>query len=195
MGSSVDLNTIWAALSVLVGISTVTLYTKSIFSGDTKPHEFTWLIWAITQGTATAILWQAGGGKGAIYLTIGTVIVFAIFILLLFRGSRNITNSDVLVLALALLGFGIWWFLENPLLAVILMSSIDVSGYIPTFRKSYSLPDTETSAFWFAFGATNILSILALENYNALTLTYLVSIAAANISLGLFLIWRRQRTP
>jgi|APSaa5957512535_1039671.scaffolds.fasta_scaffold05889_4 hypothetical protein len=192
MGSSFDANTLFALASIVVGLTTMVFYTRDILTGKTKPHEFTWLIWVVTQGTATAVMWYGGGGKGAWMFTVGTFFVFAVFLLLLFRGSRNITKSDITVLILALTGMGLWWLLSNPLLTVILMTAIDVFGYIPTFRKCYSSPRSEDARYWVLFALANTLSICALESYNVLTLTYLVSITSANVSLALFLVWRRR---
>ena len=31
-------------------------YFRDVFYKKTKPHLYTWLIWAITQGTATAVV-------------------------------------------------------------------------------------------------------------------------------------------
>jgi hypothetical protein len=184
---------IFSAISVIIGLLAFLPYLKSTISKKTKPHAFTWLIWGITQGTASVGLWVGGGGIGAISLTIGTVLVFVIFFMSLKHGEKNITKSDKIVLTLALSAIAIWLFLDNPFLAVLLVSLIDVSGYIPTFRKSYNKPWTENPVSWGMFTFGNIFAILALANYNFLTLSYITAISSANIILLIFLITRRRQ--
>jgi hypothetical protein len=170
-------------------------YIQDIFRGKTQPHIYTWLIWAITQGTAVAGLWYGGGGVGAWSLTLGTVLIFLVLLLCIKRGTKNITRSDTITLGAALCAIGIWVFLDVPLLAIGLVSAIDVSGYIPSIRKSFEEPWSENIPAWIWFIASGFLAIAALEKYDFLTLTYLVAINTANILLVVVCIVRRSKVP
>lgn len=185
----------FSVISAIIGIGAFYSYFRDVIKRQTQPHAFTWLLWAITQGTAAAGLWIGGGGVGVITLTISTFLVTLIFFLSLSDGKRNIMKSDVAVLVAALAAIGVWWLLNSPIFAVMMVSVIDVLGYIPTFRKSYKNPWTETILSWGLFIAANLFSILALENYNFLTLSYLTAMASANILLFVFLIVRRRSVP
>lgn len=180
---------------MITGLCAFYPYLRDALKRQTQPHQFTWLIWAITQGTATAALWVGGGGIGAIPLTISASLVTLIFFLSLREGGENITKSDIIVLAAALITICIWWFLDNPLLSVLMVSAIDVVGYIPTFRKSFAHPWTETVLSWVLFTVAYIFAILALETYSLLTLSYLISISVANTALIIFLLIRRKSIP
>ena len=188
-----NIKLIFAILSALVGISAFYPYFRDISSKKTHPHEFTWLIWAITQGTATAALWIGGGGVAAIPLTISTLLVVLVFLFSIPGGDRYISRSDYVVLVISFLAIIIWWLLDNPLISVLLLSAIDVFGYIPTFRKSYHYPWSETLLSWGTFTVANILSIFAIEDYNFITMTYIVSISLTDLALLIFLIFRRKK--
>jgi hypothetical protein len=69
------ISAIISVASVVVGFYT---YFRDIFKRKTTPHLYTWLIWGITQGTATVASWHGGGKFGAISLAIGTILVIAI---------------------------------------------------------------------------------------------------------------------
>lgn len=188
-----DIKILFAGISVVVGFVSLVAYFKDILKGKTQPHLYTWLIWAITEGTATVAVWYGGGGLGAIHLTIGTIsIIFVLFFSLISgRGSKNITRSDKVALMVALLAILVWWRLKNPVLAVFMVSGIDVIGYLPTFRKSYQEPWSESAITWLGFVAANVFAILALGEYNLLTLPYLISISTANIILIAICLIRR----
>ena len=86
-----------------------------------------------------------------------------------------------------------WWGLDNPVLAVLMATAIDIVGYSMTFRKSFEEPWSETVGTWMAFVVSNILSIFALNAFNILTLAYIVTIIVANaIVVGICLIRRRS---
>ena len=184
---------IFSIISVILGLIAFFPYLKSVVSRKTRPHSFTWLIWGITQGTAIFGLWIGGGGVGALSLTIGTLLVWVIFFMSLKNDENNITKSDIVILIAALMAIAIWWFLNNPVLAILLVSIIDVLGFIPTFRKSYNKPYTEDTLSWGLFTITNVFAILALANYNLLTLSYIISISSAQIVLLIFLLIRRKQ--
>jgi len=191
----IDIKLIFAIISTIVGISGLLPYIRDITLKKTRPHSFTWLIWAITQGTATAALWYGKGGFGAIGLALGTCASTLILLLSLRYGEKNITRSDIIFFTIAILAILIWWLMHNPLLSLILVCFIDLIAFIPTFRKSYNNPWTETILAWEAGAISNIFAILALNQYNVLTLTYIVVIFSSNIAFITFLLIRRRKIP
>jgi hypothetical protein len=170
-------------------------YLFDLFKKRTKPHIYTWCIWLITQGTATLAALQGGAGLGVLGLAVGMVFVTFVFILSFWYGTKNITRSDTVALVFALLAIFIWWGLKEPILAVFLVAFIDGLGYIPTFRKSFAEPWSETVVSWGIFAVGNIASLLALEAYSLLTVPYLALLAVANTALTGFLLVRRRAIP
>lgn len=167
-------------------------YFKDVFGKKTKPHLFTWLIWTITQGTAVVALLQGGGRFGGISLIIGTILVFVIFLLSFKYGTKDITISDKIVLVVALLAVLVWWQLDNALAAVLMVSAIDGAGYIPTIRKTFKNPWSETPSFWLIMASTDLLAIISNAEYNLLTVTYLSVLLFANVIVSLICITRRK---
>ena len=189
-----DIKLFIGIVSAIIGIAAFAPYIKDMLTRKTRPHMFTWLIWVLTQGTAVVAMWTGGGGAGAITLTICLVLVFIVFLLSIKFGTRDITHSDTVVLIVALVAILIWWQLDNPILAVVIVSAIDVLGFIPSYRKTYKDPLSETISTWIMYVLSNILAIIALEQYNALTLTYITSIVFAEILLLSIIYFRRLNT-
>lgn len=190
---NIDIKIIFAISSTTISLVWGFLpYIKDIFQGRTKPHAYTWLIWTITVGTGVASLWYGGGGWGGLALGIGALLIFLVFLLSLKYGTRNITKSDTAILALALSAIVVWWKLDNPFLAVLMVTLADVLGYFPSFRKTFEDPWSETMSSWIAFTLSGILSVLALNEYNLLTMTYLVITLFANVILIAICLIRRR---
>lgn len=183
------------ALAIAASVLTVVAYIpyiRDVFKNKTRPHLYTWIIWAITLGTATLALLEGGGKFGSLALIVGTGLALFVCALSLKYGTKNIKMGDSITLFFALLAIIVWWQLNNPLLAVLMISAIDGLGYIPTYRKSYSEPWSETSSFWLMMTIVALLTIGANEEYNLLTTTYLVVLVIGNIGLYLLLLHRRK---
>lgn len=192
MPNNIDNKLIISLIAVVLDIYGYFPYFRDIFRKKTKPHLYTWLIWAITQGTATVIIWQGGGKYAVLSFVLGTILVVSIFLLSFKYGTKNITRSDIYVLFVALSAIIVWWGLENPLLAILMVSVIDGLAYIPTIRKSFEEPWSETLLFWFVMASINILIIISISEYNLLTVTYPATLLALNIFVWCVCFFRRK---
>ena len=181
----------FAIVAVVIGLISYYPYTRDIFSGKTKPHIYSWLIWTITQGTAMVAIFYGGGIWGGLELAMGTIFNIAVLVFCLKYGTKNITRGDTAVLIIALLAILVWWQFKMPLISVLMVSVIDFFGFIPSFRKSYQEPWSETLSSWILFSTANIFSILALSQYNLLTMTYLIMITIANMGVFFLCLFKR----
>jgi len=192
MLENIDFKLVIAIIATLLTVAVYFPYLKDLFQRKTKPHLYTWLIWAITQGTATVALLHGGGKFGAISLVVGTALVVVVLLLSFKYGTKNITKSDTFVLIAALLAIVVWWQLKNPFVAVLMISAIDGLGYIPTLRKSFAQPWSETLSFWGVMAIVMALTIIANAEYNVLTVTYLATLAIANTAVFTLCVFRRK---
>ena len=189
---SFDVKTFFVIVAMCISVAAFYPYIRDVVRKKTQPHLYTWLIWTLTQGIAVAGIWYGGGGVGVLNLTVGWFFITVVLFLSFSRGTRNISPFDTMMLVAALLAILVWWQLQSALLAVLAASAIDIIGYIPTIRKTYEEPWSETVGVWIAFMVSNIVSIFALDAYNVLTLTYIVSIILANGVLILVCLIRRR---
>lgn len=190
-----DIKMLSAVLGAAIGIAAFVPYVRGMLAGTTKPHAYTWFIWTLTQGTATAALWYGGGGYAAVGLSAGTSFIFITFLLSLRYGTKNITGTDTIFLLLALAAIGAWRFLDSPLTAVIIATAADALGYLPSIRKCIHEPWSESLVTWGMFTLSAACAILALAAYTPLTLIYLVMSFAADIVLSAVCIVRRRQVP
>lgn len=189
----INIKIVFAVIAVFLAVFFAFLpYLRDIFRGKTKPHAYTWLIWTITQGVATAGLLYGKGGWGSLELVVGTFFVFLVFLISLKYGTRNITKSDTVIFIAALLAVVVWLKMDNPLFAVFMVSAIDFLGFLPSFRKAFYEPWTEIVISWVFFSVGNLFVILSLSEYNLLTLTYIITITVGNITMAIICLARRK---
>jgi hypothetical protein len=190
-----ELKIILGIIASLFTIAAYFPYLRDMFRGTTKPHSYTWLIWFLTTATATTALWYGGGGYGAISPTVSTLLTFAILVLSLKYGTRNINKNDTILLICALAAIVVWWSLQNPLLAVLMVTIIDAAGYWPSIRKSFAEPWSESVVTWVFFNLGISFSLLALEEYTLTTMTYLLMSFLGNVILIFICLLRRPHAP
>lgn len=188
-----DIKLALAIIAVAMTLVGYFYYFKDIFSGKTKPHAFTWLVWASLTAIAFAGQISDGGGAGA-YITLVTAIIsFTIFFLALFKGEKDIRASDWLSLGGAAGALLLWFFTNDPLLAIILITLVDFLGFVPTIRKSIRKPHEETLISYVLAGLKFVLAIIALDNYSVVTVLYPASLIFANLLFVLLLVSKRRK--
>lgn len=183
-------------LSILgTGIAIISYipYISHILSGKTKPHAFSWFIWALLCFIAGFAQISGGGGVGAsIVLTTGVISV-AIACFSLRQRAVKITKGDWLCLIGALLAIPLWVITKRPLLSVILVSLIDIVAFLPTIRKSYHAPHQETLSTQVLSAVKHCITVAAQQRYTLTTVLYPGSLAIMTIFFTLMLIKRRAQ--
>src|SRR5438046_2541674 len=78
------------------------------------------------------------------------VVYFVAAILSVFYGAGKptLTMFDKVCLAGALASAALWWFTDNPLIALTLLMVIEMFGLIPTMEKTYRVPGSESAPAW-----------------------------------------------
>lgn len=188
-------------IKYMIGIIAVILtfvgyipYLKDLISGKTKPHVYSWLLWGVVTSIAFALQVLGGGGVGS-FVTLSAAIMCFVVIGLSFKYGTNtdITASDKIFLGMAFITLIIWLFAKQPLLSIILTTTIDLLGFVPTIRKSWNNPFTETMSFYFLNTFRFTLAVISLSTYSLLTVLYPASWLLANGLFGLMLVIRRHQ--
>lgn len=167
-------------------------YLRDILLRKTEPHRYSWLVWTILQTVGVMAQLKEGAGYGAWALAIGAVFCFSIFLLSFKYGTKNISKFDVGCLVASLGAIVIYFSISNPVWAIIVVALVDFVGFLPTFRKGYEEPFTETTSAFIMSATANALSLIALQNYNVTTVLYIASLLLTNSSFAAMILWRRK---
>lgn len=184
-------------LSVLATLLTVLAYLpyiRSIYSGHTRPHVFTWVIWSLATGIAFGAVLQAGGGAGA--WPIGFSCGVSLFVAGRAWAKRtdiSITNFDWILFISALAAIPLWLVANDPLWAVVVITIIELLGFGPTMRKTWFQPFSESMSFLVLMVMRNAFVIAAMERYSTATLLFPVAMAGACLALIAIMVWRRPQ--
>jgi hypothetical protein len=183
-----------AATAVALTFAMFVPYIRSIQQGRTRPHAFSWIIWALSTLVVFAAQLAADGGLGAWPIGVSGLITAYIAVLAYRRHSdRTITRADWAFLAVALAALPCWLLTDNPLIAVVLLTGVDLAGFGPTFRSAYARPYEERMGFYLLGTVRNGLAIAALEQYSLTTVLFPAAVGVACFIFVAMVAYRRAQ--
>ncbi|MFZ1812578.1 MAG: hypothetical protein WAU02_03620 [Candidatus Saccharimonadales bacterium] len=188
-----DYKTYISLVAVIVAFISYIPYFKNIFSGKTKPHAFSWLIWSILNAIAFAGQLYDSGGVGAWAVGFTAIALITIFLLALRYGEKDIKPFDWYCLAGAGASLILWAFAKDPLGSVILITLIDALGFLPTVRKAYRRPHQETLVTFVLSTIKYFLVLVALQHYSVVTVLFPLSLVIMNGLFVIMLVFRRKK--
>jgi len=191
----VEYKTIISLFTVILTFIGYIPYIWNTLKKKTTPHSFTWFIFTLVGGIAFGLQVKGGAGVGSWPLLTNTIFCFLVFVLSLKTGEKNITYSDIIFLTLALCSLFLWIVVKQPVLSVILATGVEVLGFIPTVRKSWNKPYSETLWIYVAVVIRHIGSIFALQRFNILTVLYPVTWSLSCLLFIITLLIRRKAVP
>ncbi len=180
------------AVAAVTSVSTLIYYIISVIRGQTKPHLYTWIIWSILATIAFVAQISENSGSGSWSLGAFSLFCSLTAILALKYGEKHFTRFDKIALILALSAIIPWVITKDALISVVMVSIINLVGFMPTFRKSWDKPYDETLI---CYGITTIAMGLSLIALNPLTITsslYNITILLSDAVFIIFCLWRRR---
>lgn len=184
---------ILVGVAVLLAILGNLSYFLSIFYGKTRPHPFTWFVGSVVSLVTFFAALQKGGGIGVIPIFASEIFTILIFLISLKYGFKDIKTTDKYFLAFALLGLIPWYLTNDPTISVIVVVTIDLLSFIPTLRKAYSHPESESIYLYFSNFLRHILILLTLATINISTSLHSFVMIVLNILMVSILLFGAYR--
>mgnify|MGYP001016997074 CR=1 FL=1 len=188
-----DLKALFGLIAVILTFVGYIPYIKDTIKGKTTPHVYTWFIWGLVTAIAFGLQLSAVAGPGAYTTLAAAIVCFIIFGFGMRQGDKNISKSDTFFFLLSLVALILWLFADQPVLSVILLSTIDMLGFIPTIRKSWHKPHEETLISYVINTIRFCLALAALSHYTIVTALYPLTWVLANGMFSIYLVSRRGK--
>ncbi len=180
------------AIAVFLTFAGYVPYIRDTIAGKTKPHVYTWFLWSLVTAIAFGLQISDKAGPGSLVTLAAAIVCFFIFILGFRIGKKDITKSDTIFFLLALVALAMWLFAKQPVISVLIVSTIDMLAFAPTIRKSWDKPYTETLLSYEINTFRFALALYALSHYSIITTLYPLTWVIANGFFSIFLIYRRK---
>jgi hypothetical protein len=188
-----NVHTFFAVIASAIAIISYIPYIRDIRAKKTRPHIFSWFVWTLM--TAIYFFAQLSGGEGVGVLASGFTTVISIYIILasLRQAEKSIKPLDWVCFVISLLALLMWLITSTPVYSVALISFSDLMAFVPTFRKSFVDPYSETLATFLLSAVKHVLIVFSLESITFTTSFYTFYLIVINIVFVAMLIIRRRR--
>lgn len=138
------------------------VYIRSMFIGGPKPNRVTWLMWAIAPLIGTAAALSNGVGWAVLPVFMAGFSPLLIFTASFFakKAYWKPSTFDYVCGVLSAFALIMWWLTNDPNIAIVFAIASDALASIPTLRKAWTNPETE-SVWPFIIGTFGAASSLA----------------------------------
>jgi hypothetical protein len=184
---TIKMREILVGIAVLFAVIGNVPYLRDVISKKIQPHPYTWLVWSIVSLVTFIGALVKGAGIGAIPIGISELFTIVIFIFSLRYGFKNIVRKDTYFLIIALLGLIPWYLTKDPTISVIIVVCIDLVAFIPTLRKTWVHPETESYLLYTMNALRHVLILLSLSSYNVATTIHSIAMIITNTMMTIFI--------
>ncbi len=182
----------FGVLSFVIALISFGPYIKDVLARKTTPHIYSWLVWAILQAAATIAILRENTFWSALGVAALGLVSLIVFLLSFKFGTKKITTFDTICLIGALVAIGVWIFAHDVLLSIILITIIDFIGFLPTYRKGYDEPYSETLFLFICSAISNLFSVFSITNYSVESSLYVASLVLSNMIFVSIVLIRRK---
>jgi hypothetical protein len=168
-------------------------YLRDILRHKTKPERATWWVWFAITTVGFFAQW-AGGARWSLLLTLSSAIdVGIIAVLSIPFGYGTFHQRDTISLVVAGIGIAVSLMLRSPLLAVLVVVCVDLTGAWLTIVKVWVAAHTETLIAWELSFVAALCGLLAVGAYYPARFLYPLYGVITNRLITLTVMYRRRK--
>jgi hypothetical protein len=167
-------------------------YVRDTLRGETAPNRVTWSLWGVEGVLAFGVEAQQHVGL-AEWMTLMLGLVPIVVVLSSFRNRHavwRIGAFDVICGSVSLAGLVFWAFVHEPTVALVSFVCADQAAALPTLRKSWLAPETESPRV-FALGCLNcVITLFTLKAFTTAGVLFPGCIAVTDAIMALLIVSR-----
>lgn len=156
----------WVFLSAALGVAGSVRYAIATLTGTARPNLVTWALWAVAPLIAAAAQVAAGVGLPAVLtLVAGAGPLFVVVAGLVTHHDRvRLGLFDVACGTLSVAALVVWLVFDAAPLAVFVAVGADAAAALPTVRKAWRDPGSESLLFYVLVALGAILTLLTVTS-------------------------------
>ena len=167
------MDTFLYALILLFGTASYVVGVRQMIKNQYSPSTFSRIIWVLLSINSFAGVVLSNGSQSSILLggifLLGNI---AICIVSFWKGIRKIGKIEYFCLVLLLISSVIWIFFNQPLLNLVISLFAHFIGGIPTYKKVWLNPKSESFGFWSLFFVASLLSVFVAQTTSLIVILF-----------------------
>ena len=149
-------------LVLAFGSASYVVGARDVLVRGYAPNIFSRVVWLLLAGISTAGVVASGSARGAVLLAVVFLVGNAVMCALsVWRGTRGIGRLEYGCLAILVLSGVVWLVFDAPVVSLVISLLAHLVGGVPTYRRAWHRPSSESAGFWSLFLAASVFSLLA----------------------------------
>lgn len=172
-------------VTACISLFWISVYIKEMIHGSVKPNKVSWLIRSIAPMIATAAALYNGATRSALPIFMSWFGPLLIFITSLFtpQSYRKIEKSDYICWILSLIALWGRYMTNNPFIGTIFAIWSDFLAWLPTYRKAWTAPETESIIPYLTGILSASSAFLAFQSYHLTEVSFPIYIILFNTTI------------
>lgn len=180
-------------LGAIVSLYGIAFYLRDIFRGTTKPNLVTWVLWVSTAWIAVAAELASGVRWAVVPVFMTGFGPFLIIVAALIKKNAawQLHVFDYVCGGLSILAIILWLTTKQPTLAVLFVILGDALAFIPTLKKAWRYPETETGIAYTTAVFNMVTTFFAVQHYTLIEAAFPLYSVLVNLS-GALVVYRKK---
>ncbi|MDD4901719.1 MAG: hypothetical protein PHE24_01135 [Patescibacteria group bacterium] len=181
-------------ISAVISVLGSFAYIRDTLNGKTKPNRISWSMWALAPliGTAAALYAHADVWATVRIFLAGFLPLLVFLVSFVNKQSYwKLTRFDLACGLCSVLALIVWALADSPRSAILLAALGDGLASLPTIRKAWTHPETETGVTFIASLVAVVLVLPSIPRWNIENSAFQIYLLIAN-TLILFSIYRKR---
>lgn len=176
-------------------------YVRATLRGETQPNRVSWGLWGVAGVLAFVVEVQQHVGLAAV-MTLMFGVVPLIVVVVSFANPHSVWRVgpfDAACGAVSVVGIIFWAVVHEPTVAIVSFIAADQVAALPTVRKSWLAPETESPKV-FVTGAVNcLITLMTLRHFTTEGAVFPGAILVCDTVISVLVLtrlgprWRRSR--
>ncbi len=186
------INEKFVVLGALINLTGTLGYVKNTLNGSTRPNRASWIMWTIAPMVAFAAQISEGVGLRSLVTFMAgfgpLLILVASFVNR--KSVWRLTKFDIICGVLSFLGLCLWAITKQGNLAILLAIVADLFAAIPTLKKSYHDPESESSFAYITAAVSGGITLLTIKNWTFATWGFPLYIVLICLALSFLIVYK-----
>ncbi len=192
-----ELNQWLIGISLALAVIGTIPYTIDTLKGKTKPNRISWFLWSVVPLIGFGASVDAGTETSTLVRLLITGLLPLFVFLATFmtpHGYWKLGKFDYLCGFFSIIALIIWLVAERPILAIFAAATADAFAFVPTIKKAWNHPKTETLSLYIISIISWGFLFFTIETWNIENTAFPLYLFFGSLLMVWIIVGRRKHT-